>query len=85
MKNVNALIEEENQSDIESDLEERETSYKQTDNEIESDNIINEDAHEYREEEKGDHVITRRNNNISYHILIGQQEEVQDFIGPVTQ
>lgn len=85
MKNVNAIIEEENKSDIESDIEEKESYYKKTDNEIDTDDIVNEDAYEYPEEEIRDHAITRRNHTTPNHIPIGEQDEVQDFIGSITQ
>ena len=38
-----------------------------------SDNIVNDDADEYPEEEIRDHIITRRDNKLPSHIPIGQQ------------
>ena len=44
---------------------------------------MNEDI--YPEEEIEDHIITRKNIKIPGKIPIGQQEEVQDFIGAINQ
>ena len=84
MKNVNAILEEEeDKSDLENSLEEEETNNRY--NEEDTEDIVNEDAEEYPEEEIRDNIITRRDNNTPYHLPIGQQEEVQNFIGSVTQ
>ena len=61
MKNVNAILEEEegDKSDLENSLEGEETYNRY--NEVDTDNIVNEDAQAYPEEEIRDNIITRRN------------------------
>ena len=79
MKNINAIIEDE------SDIEQEENSIRQTDNDMETETYTNKNAEDYPEEELGEHIITRRNNIGTDHIPLGQREQVQDFVGSITQ
>ena len=52
---------------------------------METETYTNKDAENYQEEELGEHIITRRNNIGTDHIPLGQREQVQDFVGSITQ
>lgn len=74
MKNINAIIKEEPESDepIDTDME----------------TIVNEDVDNYPEEELIDpnlEVITRNSSKIPNHIPIGQHAEFKEFVGSMSQ
>ena len=79
MKNVNAVIKQESNSDQED---------KDYYTDIETEGIKNEEMDNYPEEEVTDHnmeVITRYRNTIPKHIPIGQHNEFKEFIGSMSQ
>ena len=79
MKNVNAVIKQESNSDQED---------KENYTDIETEEIKNEEMDNYPEEEVTDHnmeVITRYRNTIPKHIPIGQHNEFKEFIGSMSQ
>lgn len=82
MKNVNAIIEEEPESDIED-------SYNDPiDTEMETESIVNLDADDYPEEDLSDlnlEPIKRKYGKMPNHIPIGQQPEFREFIGSMAQ